>query len=401
MRKSVRRLLLVLFSCLSVLFMPLTPANAAQGPAALPVPIPQMPPLGAKAYVLMDYQSGQLLVEKNPNEHMAPASTTKLMTAYVVFQELKSGRITLDTKFRVSEKAWRQGGSRMFLKLGSEVTVNDLLQGLLIPSGNDAAMTLAQGIAGTSDAFVALMNSYAKHLGLANTHYTDPTGLPNPGLYTSPLDLAKLSRAIIQQFPEYYHYFSQKEFTWNNIKQYNYNKLLWRDSTADGLKTGYTKAAGYCLASSAKRGDTRMIAVVMGANKPKASSEANYLNLARLDGALLNYGFRFYSTHKLYDAGKSLTEARIWQGAKQKIQLGLANTLYVTVPSGQYSRLKAEMNLPGKLSAPVAKGQSIGQVVVKLGDRIVAKAPLVALEADPRGNLWQRVRDTVLQWFKK
>ena len=401
MRKSVRRLFLVFFTFLSFLCLPLAAVNAAQAPSALPVPIPQMPPLGAKAYVLMDYQSGQILVEKNPNEHMAPASTTKLMTAYVVFQELKAGRITLDTKFRVSEKAWRQGGSRMFLKLGSDVTVNNLLQGLLIPSGNDAAMTLAQGIAGTSDAFVSLMNSYAKQLGLTDTHYTDPTGLPNPGLYTSALDLAKLSRAIIQQFPEYYHYFSEKEFAWNNIKQYNYNKLLWRDSTSDGLKTGYTTEAGYCLAASAKRGDTRMIAVIMGANQPKASSEANYLNLARLNGALLNYGFRFYSTHKLYDAGQSLTDARIWEGAKQKIQLGLANTLYVTVPSGQYSRLKAEMNLPGKLKAPIAKGQPIGEVVVKLGDRVVAKAPLVALEADARGNLWQRVRDTVLQWFKK
>ncbi|APZ44114.1 D-alanyl-D-alanine carboxypeptidase family protein [Acidihalobacter ferrooxydans] len=383
-----------------LMFLPLGAARAATAPA-LPVPVPQMPPLAAKSYVLMDYQTGQILVEKNPNEHMAPASTTKLMTAYIVFQELKAGRIKLDTKFRVSEKAWRQGGSRMFLKLGSEVSVNDLLQGLLVPSGNDAAMTLAQGIAGTSAAFVSLMNSYAKHLGMNNTHYTDPTGLPSPGLHVSALDLAKLARAIITQFPQYYHYFSEKEFTWNNIRQYNYNKLLWRDPTADGLKTGYTKEAGYCLVGSAKRGDTRMIAVIMGANQPNASSEANYLNLARLDDALLNYGFRFYSTHKLYTGGQKLKDVRVWNGAKEHIGLGLAQALYVTVPTGQYSRLKAEMNLPSRLQAPLTKGQPVGEVVVKLGNKVLAKQPLVALQDDPRGNLWQRVRDTVMQWLNK
>lgn len=398
MLKSLRIFVASLFFPLLIIAMPFAQAST---PSALPVPVPKMPPLPAKAYVLMDYRTGQVLVAKNPNEHMAPASTTKLMTAYVVFQELKAGRITLDTKFRVSDKAWRQGGSRMFLNPGSEVTVNDLLQGLLVPSGNDAAMTLAQGVAGTEQAFVSLMNSYAKHLGMKNTHYSDPTGLPKPDLYVSALDLAKLARAIIMQFPQYYHYFSEKQFTWNNIHQYNFNKLLWLDPTADGLKTGYTKEAGYCLVGSAKRGDTRMIAVIMGTNDPKETSEQNYVRLARLDDALLNYGFRFYKTHLLYEGGKPLTTARVWYGAKQTIGLGLAAPLYVTVPVGQYSKLKASMDLPATLDAPLAKGQAVGKVVVKLGGRVVAERPLVALEADPVGSLWQRVRDTVLQWFNK
>ncbi|OBS10135.1 D-alanyl-D-alanine carboxypeptidase [Acidihalobacter prosperus] len=379
----------------------LAASPAAPGPTPpLPVPVPPMSPIGAKSYVLMDYRTGQILAEKDPDERRAPASTTKLMTAYVVFQDLKAGRITLDTKFHVSDKAWRQGGSRMFLNPGSSVSVKELLQGLLVPSGNDAAVALAQGVAGTTGAFVSLMNAYAKQLGLANTHYSDVNGLPEPDLYTSALDLAKLSRAIITQFPEYYHFFSEKSFTWNKIKQYNYNKLLWRDPSVDGLKTGYTSEAGYILASSAVRNDTRLIAVVMGVNLPKASSEQNYINLARVSEALLNYGFRFFSTHKLYSAGQSLNTARVWGGAHEHVKLGLMRDLYVTVPSGQYRNLKAEMTLDPTLKAPIAKGQTVGEVKVSLAGKPVAQVPLVALEADPEGNLWQRVRDTVLQWFE-
>lgn len=380
MRKSVSGLCLLLF---------LVRAGAAQAAEAPPVVVPQMTPLGAKAYVLMDYRTGRVLAAKHPHEKLAPASTTKLMTAYVVFQELKSGRITLDSKFRVSRKAWHQGGSRMFLKPGSEVSIAQLLKGLLVPSGNDAAMTLAQGIAGTESAFVGLMNRDARQLGLHDTHYTDPNGLPQPGLHTSAMDLAKLSRAIIRGFPrDYQKFFHVKSFTWNHIHQYNFNKLLWRDPSVDGLKTGYVGSVGYNLAASAKRGNMRLIGVVMGADKPKASSAENYRNLASVADALLNYGFRFYSTHKLYGAGQPLFKASVSGGVKDKIALGLRHALYITAPSGQYSQLKTSVRLPGSVKAPLKKGQPIGHVVVKLGQRVLARAPLFTLAADPQSSFW-------------
>ena len=384
-----------------LLLVPLA-ASAANPPTPtlLPVPTPQMSPLPAKAYVLMNFKSGRVLVEKHPHAHMAPASTTKLMTAYIVFQELKAGRIHLDTTFPVSDKAWHQAGSRMFLKPGSQVSVGELLQGLLVPSGNDAAVTLAQGIAGSTDSFVGLMNGYAQRLGLHDTHYADVTGLPAPDHYTSALDLAKLSRAIIQQFPEYYHYFSEKQFTWDNIKQSNFNKLLWLDNSVDGLKTGYTSEAGYCLAASAKRGNARMIAVIMGANEPKATSAQNYINLARVNDALLNYGFHFFNTRELYKAGQVLARPRVWGGATRTLPLGPGKPLYVTYPSGRYADLQAQMHLPASLEAPIRQGQVIGNVVIKMGTKVMARVPLVALAGDPTGSLWQRTRDTVLQWLK-
>lgn len=401
--RQVFRSLVIVF--VSVSLFPITvfatslPSSNTTG-STLPVPVPPMSKIGAKSYVLMDYRTGQILAEKNPDEHRAPASTTKLMTAYVVFKDLKAGRIHLNTQFRVSTKAWHQGGSRMFLNPGSQVSVKNLLQGLLIPSGNDAAVALAQGVAGTTSAFVSLMNAYAKQLGLKNTHYSDVNGLPRQDLYTSAMDLAKLSRAIIQQFPVYYRFFSEKSFTWNKIKQYNYNKLLWRDPSVDGLKTGYTKEAGYILDASAKRQGTRLIAVVMGVNLPHASSAKNYINLARVTDALLNYGFRFFSTHKLYSAGQKLDTTRVWNGRHERIKLGLMHDLYVTVPSGHYHQLKPEMTLPSSLNAPIAKGQAVGTVKVRLDGKVMAQAPLVALQEDPRGDLWQRVRDTVVRWFK-
>lgn len=399
--RLVIRLMVFVFTGLFT-FSTFAAVSPSSGPAipALPVPVPPMSPIGAKSYVLMDYQTGQILAEKNPDVRRAPASTTKLMTAYVVFQDLKAGRIHLDTKFTVSDKAWHQGGSRMFLNPGSAVTVNKLLQGLLVPSGNDAAVTLAQGVAGTTGAFISLMNAYAKQLGLTDTHYSDVNGLPKPDLYTSAMDLAKLSRAIIIQFPEYYHYFSERSFTWNHISQYNYNKLLMRDPSVDGLKTGYTSEAGYILASSASRAGTRLISVVMGVNLPKATSEQNYINLARVSEALLNYGFRFFSTHKLYSADQVLNVARVWGGAHEHVKLGLVQNLYVTVPSGQYQNLKPVMTLQSPLDAPITKGQTVGSVTVTLAGKVLDKQPIVALEADPQGNLWQRVRDSVLRWFK-
>lgn len=373
----------------------------ASSSATLPVPLPPAPNIGASSYVLMDFQSGQILAEKNPDTHRAPASTTKLMVAYIVFHELAAGRITLQTKFPVSKKAWSQGGSRMFLKLGSQVSVNDLLQGLLIPSGNDAAVVLAQGIAGTTQGFVTLMNAYAQQLGLTDTHYADVNGLPRPGLYTSALDLAKLSDAIIKQFPQYYHYFKEKSFTWNHIRQYNYNKMLWLDPTVDGLKTGYTKEAGYCLVGSAKRGSRRMIAVVMGVNEPKATSKQNYIHLARVDDSLLNYGFRFFSTHKLYSKGQVLKKIQVWDGKRDKVPAGLSKDLYVSIPDGQYHYLQAQLHVSKSLNAPVSKNQIVGKLTVKLGHKVLKTVPVETFASDPRGNLWQRLHDTLRKWLSR
>lgn len=372
--------------------------GAAASAAQMPVPPP--PALDAASYVLMDYQTGRILAEKKASERRPPASTTKLMTAYVVFQDLASGNISLDTKFGVSKKAWQQIGSRMFLKPGSRVSVNDLLQGMLIPSGNDAAMALAEGVAGTEAGFSSMMNADAKALGLDNTHYVGPAGLAS-GNYTSAGDLATLARALIREFPQYYHYFSEKAFTWNGIHQYNWNKLLWLDSTADGLKTGYIDDAGYCLAASAKRGDERMIAVVMGVPEvSKTDTMANYRHLAQVTEALLDYGFRFYETHQLYQPGKVLATVRVWKGAEKYVGLDVASPLYVTAASGHFQDLKIETHVKDRVPAPVKPGQAIGEVVVSAPDgSVLAHAPLVAMKAVPEGGLWARLRDTILGWF--
>ena len=364
------------------------------------VPVPSAPPVSAASYVLMDFQTGRILASKNATTPRAPASTTKLMTAYVVFQDLASGQLTLDTKLRVNKKAWKQIGSRMFLKLGSRVTVNDLLQGMLIPSGNDAAMTLAEGVGGTEAAFVNMMNADAKALGLTETHYYDPTGLDNRDR-TSARDLAKLSRAIIRQFPQYYHYFSQKEFTWNNIHQYNWNKLLWLNPSADGLKTGYTGDAGYCLASSAKQGGQRMISVVMGVpGISKTHEMENYRHLAQVSESLLDYGFRFYATHKLYPADKVLGQVRVWKGAKKYVSVVPARALYVTAARGHFSSLKINTRIKSKEPAPVKAGQALGKVTVTDAQgKLIAQVPLVAKAAVAEGGFWAKLRDTVLGWF--
>ncbi|MGH8224528.1 MAG: D-alanyl-D-alanine carboxypeptidase family protein [Gammaproteobacteria bacterium] len=385
-------------------FSALLALSASATAFAATIPLPPPPPIQAAAYVLMDYQTGRILAEKNSAAHHAPASTTKMMTAYVVFQDLASGRITLDTKFTVSKKAWQQPGSRMFIKPRTEISVNDLLQGLLIPSGNDAAMALAEGVAGTEASFVNMMNADARALGMTNTHYADPAGLASED-YVSAADLAILARALIRDFPQYYHYFSQKEFTWNGIHQTNWNKLLWLDPNVDGLKTGYTDQAGYCLAASARRGDQRMIAVVMAVpgvadgNATTKGNMANYRHLAQVNESLLDYGFRFFQTHKLYDAGKVLAKLRVWKGAEKYVQAGLAAPLYVTVASGHFKDLKIETHTTDPVQAPVAATQKLGEVTVSYDGKTLAEAPLVASDAVPKGGFWAWLRDTVLGWF--
>lgn len=363
------------------------------------VPVPPPPAVDAASYILVDYQTGRVLAHKDADAHRAPASTTKLMTAYVVFQELAAKRIELATNFTVSKKAWQQIGSRMFLKPGSQVSVDDLLQGMLIPSGNDAAMALAQGVGGTEAGFVTMMNADAKTLGLHNTHYANPTGLPEPDLYTSATDLAKLSRALIRKYPEYYHYFSQKQFTWDKITQPNWNKLLWLDSTVDGLKTGYTENAGYCLVASAKRDGQRMIAVVMNVPQvSKTDNMANYRHLAEVNESLLDYGFRFFRTHKLYGPGAPLAQARVWKGGHKFVGAGLAQPLYVTAAVGQFKDLRVQMQVKPRTAAPVSKGEVVGEVIASYAGKTIASAPLVALKAVPVGGLWPKLRDTVLGW---
>ena len=362
--------------------------------ASIPV-VPPPPKVEARAYLLEDYHSGRVLAEKNADKRMEPASLTKMMTAYVVEQELRQGNISLDDKVRISEKAWRMPGSRMFIEVGSQVTVGDLLKGVIIQSGNDASVALAEHVAGSEEAFVSLMNSYAKALGMTGTHYVNATGLPHKDHYTTARDLAILARAIIRDLPEHYSLYSEKEFTYNGIRQFNRNKLLWQDPTVDGIKTGHTESAGYCLVASAQRGDMRLISVVLGTkSENKRASESQ---------KLLTYGFRFFETHKLYSAGEPLTEVRIWKGAKEKLTLGLAEDLWVTVPRGHYDDLKAEMRLPPQIIAPVEKGQVIGVANVYLGDKKDqpwAKRDLVALEAVPEGSLWQVISDEVLLWFE-
>ncbi len=363
------------------------------------VPVPPAPPVDAASYVLMDFQTGRILAAKNATERRAPASTTKLMTAYVVFQDLASGQIGLDTRFGVSKKAWQQIGSRMFLKLGSRVNVNNLLQGMLIPSGNDAAMTLAEGVAGTEAGFVNMMNADAQALGLADTRYYDPAGLDSRNR-TSALDLAKLSRAIIRRFPQYYHYFSEKKFTWSKISQYNWNKLLWLNPSVDGLKTGFTAAAGYCLAASAKRGNQRMIAVVMGVPGNPKHVMANYRHLAQVSESLLDYGFRFFETHQLYAGGKVLGKVRVWKGVGKYVSVGPAKPLYVIAARGHFGGLKITTRFKSRIPAPVTVGQVLGQVTVtNPAGKVVAAAPLVAQAAVGVGDLWARIRDTLLGWF--
>lgn len=366
---------------------------AASGAAqAAPSLIPSPPQLDASGYVLMDYHSGQVLAADNPEQRLEPASLTKMMTAYTVFHELKSGHIQLDDEVRISEKAWRMIGSKMFIEVGKFVTVEELLKGMIIQSGNDASVSLAEHVAGSEDAFVPLMNTHARRLGMTDTHFTNSTGLPDEALHTTPLDMARLAVALIRDFPEYYEWYSEKRYTFNNITQSNRNLLLFRDESVDGIKTGHTEAAGYCLVASAQREQMRLITVVMGTDSEKARAQESQ--------KLLNYGFRFYETHRLYEAGKPLKQMRIWKGESEQLPLGLAEELYVTVPRGSYQELNASMSVSKTLQAPVKKGQQLGEVNVQLGDETLARRPLIALQAVAEGGLWQKLKDSVLLLFE-
>ncbi|TRX74283.1 D-alanyl-D-alanine carboxypeptidase family protein [Pseudomonas mangiferae] len=353
--------------------------------------IPAPPQLAAKAYVLMDAASGEVLVQNNGDERLPPASLTKLMTAYIATLEIRKGQISESDMVTVSEHAWRTGGSRMFIQVNTQVSVSDLLHGIIIQSGNDASVAVAEHIAGSEDAFADMMNTTAASLGMTGSHFMNATGLPNPDHYATAHDMARLARAIIYEDPAHYAIYSQKEFFWNNIKQPNRNLLLWRDKTVDGLKTGHTDEAGYCLVASAVRDGQRLIAVVFGT----ASEQARAAETQKL----LTYGFRFFETQTFYQKGAELAKSPVWKGATREVKAGLAQDLTLTLPRGQAKKLQANMTLNPQLVAPIAQGDVIGKVEVKLEDKVVHTADLIALEPVEEGGFIRRLWDSIRLFF--
>ncbi|WP_243049877.1 D-alanyl-D-alanine carboxypeptidase family protein [Dyella sp. RRB7] len=365
-------------------------------PVTPEAPVPPPPDVDGKTWVLMDYATGQILASKDPDVRVEPASITKIMTDYVISAEVANGKIHMTDPVNISENAWRGGGagtdgSTSFLKLNSQVPLKDLLYGLIIQSGNDAAIALAEHAAGSEPAFANLMNAYAKQLGMTNSNFENASGYPIANHYTTARDIAILSRALIHDFPEDYAISAIKDFEWNGIKQHNRNLLLWRDQTVDGIKTGHTAAAGYCLAASAKQGDSRMIAIVMGSSNEKARADAAL--------ALMNYGFRFYETHTLYDASKPLATPKLWKGQSNELPLGVSDNVLVTVKRGDYDKLKATMDIPATLIAPFTKGQQVGTLRITLDGQPVQNVPLIALADAPQAGFFGRLWDSIMLWF--
>ena len=373
---------------LMFLFVALMSFNSAQAAK----PVPAAPDVSAKNYLLIDFASGKVIAEKNADDKIEPASITKLMTAYVVYKELDEDRLLMDDIVVISEKAWRMGGSRMYLEVNSKVSVHDLLKGLIIQSGNDASVALAEQVAGTESAFVQLMNQYAVELGMENTNFVNSTGWPDKKHLTSARDIATLSRVIIDEFPEHYSWYAEKEYTYNDIKQYNRNKLLWSDNSVDGLKTGHTDSAGYCLVSSAQRSDMRLISVVLGTKSKKAR--------ASVSQTILNYGFRFYESHTLYEEGEVLSRQRIWNGEFEQLSVGLDEGLTITIQRGSYDKLDAVMDIDKNIVAPVERGQQVGVVKVSLEGELLETVPLVALETIDEGSFLQLAKDYVLRMMQ-
>ncbi|MGR5177689.1 D-alanyl-D-alanine carboxypeptidase family protein [Vibrio parahaemolyticus] len=357
---------------------------------------PNPPSLNAKGYLLMDYQSGAVLVDGNKDIALAPASLTKLMTAYVVGKEIESGRTTWDSKVAVSENAWSvkfPDSSKMFIKPGDNVTVADLMRGLIIQSGNDAAVALAEHVAGTESGFVALMNQWAATLGMSSTQFINAHGLDGDGIHTTPQDMATLMRHIIEDVPEVYKLYSEKRFVWADIKQYNRNRLLWDNSlNVDGGKTGYTSEAGYSLVSSAVQGPMRLISVVMGTPSQQTRVEASR--------QLLNYGFRFYETEQLAEADKNEATVRVWKGQQASVQVGFEQDVYATYLRGNNRSLSKETEIYAPLIAPVKQGDIIGSVTWRIGTDEVASEPLIAKSNVEQGSIFKRAWDSVVLWFK-
>ncbi|MEW5943272.1 MAG: D-alanyl-D-alanine carboxypeptidase family protein [Pseudomonadota bacterium] len=380
MKPSLFFLFLALFSSVAV----------AAEPQPLPVPPP--PAVAAKAYLLTDFHSGRLLVQQNANERIEPASLTKLMTAYLTFSALKQGRLQMNQSLPVSERAWRAEGSRMFIQPGKPVTVNELIHGMIVQSGNDACIALAEGVAGSEEVFAQMMNQQAARLGMKNTRFVNSTGLPHPQHYTTAYDLSLLAAAIIRDFPEYYPFYSIKEYRYNNITQPNRNRLLWLDPYVDGMKTGHTESAGFCLISSAKRGPMRLISVVLGTASDNTRATESQ--------KLLNYGFQFFETNRIYTRGQTVATLPVWKGKQNTLKAGVAGDLHITLPKGQYPRIKASLITKQPLLAPISAGQTVGTLRIMLDEKPLADYPLVALENAPVASIFGRAWDTVKLWFK-
>jgi len=364
----------------------------APGLAAGATPVPAPPALAARSWLLVDHHSGRVIAEHEADARVEPASLTKMLTTYVVFAEIEAGKIGLEDQVLVSEKAWKMKGSRMFIEVDTRVSVDALLKGVIIQSGNDASVALAEQVAGDEAAFADLMNQYARRLGLENSHFTNASGLPHPEHYTTARDMAKLASALIRDFPRLYPLHAQKEYEFNGISQPNRNELLWQDPSVDGLKTGHTEAAGYCLVASAERDGMRLVSVVMGAESERART--------RHSRALLAYGFRFFETHRLYQAGESIHEVRVWKGERERVALGIERDLFVTVPRGRYPDLEPRMRVDARLEAPVLEGDVRGELEVAFEGDLLARRPLLALESVMPGSLWQRASDSVRLLFQ-
>jgi D-alanyl-D-alanine carboxypeptidase (penicillin-binding protein 5/6) len=383
---------MILKPLLNSAFALFTMATMLAGNAvAQTVLIPSPPQIAASSYVLMDAQSGQIIMESNSHERLPPASLTKMMTAYIAERELDEGRISKTDLVPISVRAWKTQGSRTFVREGTSVPVETLIRGVIIQSGNDASVALAEFIAGSEGAFVDIMNQQAQLLKMGDSHFENATGLPADNHYSTAYDLAILARAIIVDFPENYPIYAEKQFTYNKIRQPNRNSLLWRDDSVDGLKTGHTEEAGYCLVASAKREDTRFIAVVMGTS----STEARAQEVQKM----LNYGFRYYESERLFTTGQELIQARVWGGRSDELSVGLASDVHITIPRGSRNSLVSTVDLDSVIKAPIKAGDELGRVKVSLNDEVLVDQPVLALNDVPEGGFFKRIWDAIKLFF--
>ncbi|KPQ23837.1 MAG: D-alanyl-D-alanine carboxypeptidase (penicillin-binding protein 5/6) [Halomonas sp. HL-48] len=387
--------LVTLFSsarlCVLAAALVVVPTAGAQDAPQPQTIIPAPPQLAAKSWILMDADSGEILAEQNADERLPPASLTKLMTAYLVERELDRGSIALDDQVSISESAWRTGGSKMFVEVGEQVAVEDLLHGIVIVSGNDASVAMAEHLAGGEDQFADLMNQHAARLGMSNSNFENPTGLPGENHYSSAHDMALLTQHIVNDYPEHYAIYSQRNFTYGGIEQPNRNRLLWRDPSVDGLKTGWTSEAGYGLVSSAKRDDMRLISVVMGTDSEEARAQETQ--------KLLSYGFRFFETMNLYERGAVLATPRVWGGDINEVRVGVDEEVTMTLPRNRNDELRARLNLNADLQAPLAVGDEVGTLEIHMGDNVVGERRLVALEDVEEGGIFKKLLDQARRFF--
>ena len=354
-------------------------------------PIPKAPNPDVGSYILIDYDSGMVIAAKNPDLVLPPASITKIMTSYLAFMELENKTLDLKDEVLVSKNAWKTGGSKMFIEVGKKIKIGDLLHGIITSSGNDASVAMAEHISGNEETFAIYMNQMADNLGMTNTNYANSTGLPDENLYTTARDVALLSRALIKDFPKEYKLYSEREYVFNKIKQYSRNKLLYLDDSVDGIKTGFTRKAGYCLAASAKRGSRRLISVVLGAKSPDQRTKASK--------ALLEYGFRFYETHKIFSSNQELIQARVFNGDKNNISLGVIDDTYISVPRRQIKNIKKKFVIDQNLSAPVNQNEAVGYMIIELEGKVVTTYKLFAMESIKEGNFYRKTLDSIYRYF--